>query len=79
MLTSLPQPLVGVPSFLFVEAFTPLLPLGLGFAAGAMAYVACFELIPDATKEAGAALAAATAVGSFGIMTLVQWEIYDVI
>src|SRR3712207_9087162 len=39
-------------SFAFVEAFRPLLPYGLGFAAGAMAWMVFAELLPDARKEA---------------------------
>ncbi len=50
--SSLPQPLMAVPAFLFVEAFAPLLPAGLGFAAGAMIWMSIRELIPDALDDA---------------------------
>lgn len=50
--TSLPQPLFALPSFLFVDAFSALLPLALGFAAGCMVWMVFAELIPDALADA---------------------------
>lgn len=64
LFTALPQPLLAVPSFMFVDTFTSLLPLALGFAAGCMTWIVFAELIPDALEAAphGKVLAAAVAL-----------------
>ena len=66
--SSLPQPLLAVPAFLFVDAFEGLLPAALGFAAGAMIWMVARELMPEALRQAPARAVAPTAAVAFAIM-----------
>lgn len=64
-ITSLPQTLAAVPSFLFVETFTMCLPLAMGFAAGSMIWVVFAELMPDALADVPASkVASATTISA---------------
>jgi zinc transporter, ZIP family len=70
--SSLPQPLLAVPAFLFVDAFEGLLPTALGFAAGAMIWMVARELVPEALRQAPARAVAGTAVVAFAVMLAFQ-------
>lgn len=71
--SSLPQPLMAVPAFIFVEAFKPLLPYGLGFAAGAMIWMVFSELMPDALEETSSNLVAI--VTTISIITMIAFQV----
>jgi ZIP family zinc transporter len=71
--SSLPQPLMAVPAFLFVELFRPLLPYGLGFAAGAMIWMVFSELVPDAFEETSSKLVAV--VVTVSVLAMVAFQI----
>jgi len=53
--SSLPQPLLAVPAYLFILTFRQFLSAGFGFAAGAMGWMVLTELIPEARRETGSA------------------------
>jgi zinc transporter ZupT len=70
--SSLPQPLVAVPAFVFVNAFQGLLPAALGFAAGAMIWMVMRELLPEALTQASPRAVTGTAAAAFGVMLAFQ-------
>ena len=72
--SSLPQPLMAVPAFLFVETFRTALPYGLGFAAGAMVFMVLGELLPEAYGHGERAqVATLAAVSAVGMVLFQQW------
>lgn len=73
--SSLPQPLLAVPAYLFILTFRDYLAPGFGFAAGAMGWMVMTELLPEARREfdtpwppLAAALAAAGVLGLLQVM-----------
>ena len=70
--SSLPQPLLAVPAFVFVDRFTSLLPTALGFAAGAMVWMVARELLPEAFTQASARSVVATLFVAFFAMLAFQ-------
>jgi zinc transporter ZupT len=70
--TSLPQPIMAVPSYLFVETFRPFLPVGLGLAAGAMIWMVFSELVPDALEKVDKGSAATATTLAFSAMMAFQ-------
>jgi ZIP family zinc transporter len=76
--SSLPQPLIAPLAFLFVETFTPFLPVGLGFAAGAMIWMVFSELLPEAIHDAPKSALAIGGGVSFAVMLGAQLLLFGV-
>ncbi|KAG6595540.1 putative zinc transporter, partial [Cucurbita argyrosperma subsp. sororia] len=68
VITSLPQPIVAVPSFICADAFNKFLPFCTGFAAGCMIWMVIAEVLPDAFKEASPSQVASAATLSVAFM-----------
>jgi zinc transporter ZupT len=66
--SSIPQPLLAVPAFLFVDTFTSVLPVTLGFAAGAMVWMVLGELLPEALETAPTRVVALAGGTAFALM-----------
>jgi zinc transporter ZupT len=73
--TSLPQPIMAVPSYMAVKAFEPFLPMGFGIAAGAMIWMVFAELIPDANKNAASGTVGIAVTLAFSAMVAFQYLI----
>ncbi|MFN4220543.1 MAG: ZIP family metal transporter [bacterium] len=52
ILSSLPQPVAAIPSFFIGHLLWWTIPLGLGFAGGAMIYLTVSEIIPESLEKA---------------------------
>ena len=74
--SSLPQPLMAIPAYLFVSTFKPMLPFGLGLAAGAMIWMVFAELLPDANKKLEPASVGVVIVLAFLGMMVFQLAIH---
>ena len=71
-LTSVPQPIAAVPAALASWFFQPLMPILMGFAAGAMMFLILLEMIPDALHHEKPATIAWAFMGGFCLMLLIQ-------
>ena len=70
--SGVPQLLACVPAYLAVVAFRPVLPYGLGFAAGAMVFMVFLELLPEAYENASATAVGLWVSSALGAMILFQ-------
>jgi zinc transporter, ZIP family len=70
--SSLPQPLLAVPAFVFVEQVSALLPVALGFAAGAMIWMVARQLLPDALAQGSPRSIVFDTVAAFFVMFALQ-------
>jgi zinc transporter, ZIP family len=72
IVSSLPQPLIALPAFAFVAFFEGLVPLGLGFAGGAMLWMVAAQVVPDALRASSRRAVALALVGSTVALLLLE-------
>lgn len=70
LLTSVPQPLAAPFAAWFIWLFEPLLPFGMGLAAGAMTFLVIEDLLPEAFERAPRLAVAGAFVGGAGAMVV---------
>jgi zinc transporter ZupT len=68
---------MAVPAYIFVHHFIPFLPLGLGFAGGAMAWVAFAELLVEAYEDTDILTTGLVSIISLAIMMTMQDALRD--
>jgi zinc transporter, ZIP family len=70
--TSIPQPIGAVIAYLLVEQVAALLPISLGFAAGAMLALVVVELVPQGWKEGRRGVVIGFVAGAIAMVLLGQ-------
>ncbi|MDQ7091384.1 MAG: ZIP family metal transporter [Methylococcales bacterium] len=71
-LTGLVEPVGGLLGITMVTVFTPILPLAMGFAAGAMLFVISEEIIPETHSKGRSRYATFSLMGGFILMMLLD-------
>eukprot|EP01084_Bolivina_argentea_P202575 346099_1 len=71
VVANVPQPLIAIPSFIFLESFKFLLPIGYGVASGSMTYIVCTELIPEAKHKISRSWLLSVFFAAFGVITAI--------
>ncbi|TAN51370.1 MAG: ZIP family metal transporter [Methylococcaceae bacterium] len=70
--TGLVEPVGGILGVTAVTVFKPLLPMGMGFAAGAMLFVICDEIIPEIHTRKNTRAATFGIMGGFIVMMMLD-------
>jgi len=68
VICNIPQPLIAIPSYMFIDSFKELLPIGFSIASGAMTYIVCSELIPESKDKLSRSWLLSTFFTSLGII-----------
>jgi len=72
IVANIPQPLMAIPAFLFLDAFSVWLPVGYGLASGAMTYIVFTELVPEAKDKISRSMLASTFLISLGFVVAIS-------